>query len=521
MTDQDRHQQKKTKAYSYLRFSTPEQMKGDSFRRQSRLAHEYANRRGLDLDEHSFEDLGISAFQGRNQEAGALGLFLEAVQKGAIESGSYLLVESLDRLSRQSPRKASRVLEDICDMGITVVTLFDGKEYDSRSLDDDPLVFLMVVMIFQRANEESATKARRLRSVWQSKRKKIAEGEAVRLTSRAPQWLRPADDGFSFEIIPERGEVVRRIFEMALEGVGKQSIAEKLNIEGVPVFGRGQHWHPSYIDKILNNPATYGTLTPYSSRPERKADREACEPIEGYYPAIIDRETFERFQSLKASKAPRRGRHSKQELQNVLGGLATCPLCEGTMARVTKNAAKGWVYLACQRARQGAGCRYNAVRYDLIEPAIHNQLGHLIADCPTGDESLDDEIKQTRNDLEGVENALSNVLESIENGLDPKKYPSIGERLSDLQNQRDEITAILSDLLQRNKTFSGDMATRRATNLGKVIRDHPEDKTLINSHMRECFSKVVVDFLSGDLVFHWKHGGETRLLYKVPAFEME
>ncbi|MDI5985308.1 recombinase family protein [Halomonas sp. M4R5S39] len=513
-------QQQCPKAYSYLRFSTPEQMKGDSFSRQARLAQEYADRHGLDLDEHSFEDFGISAYQGRNREAGALRMFLRAAEDGTIEPGSYLLVESLDRISRQSARKASTLLGDICDMGITVVTLFDGKAYDKETLDRDPVAFIMAVLIFMRANEESATKARRLRSVWQNKRQKIAEGESVRLTSRAPQWLRPADDGVSFEIIPERGEVVRRIFEMALDGVGKKSIAERLNNEGVPVFGRGQHWHPSYIDKILNNPATYGTLTPFTSRPERKSDREACEPVEGYYPTVIDREIFERFQSLKASKAPRRGRHSKKPLQNILGGLATCPLCGSIMARVSKNVSKGWVYLACQRARQGAGCKYNAVRYDLIEPAIHSQLGYLIGDCPTGDDSLDEEIEQTRNSLEGVEGALSNVLESIENGLTPERYPSIGNRLADLQDQRDELKDTLAELLQRQTTFSGDMATRRAVNLGRAVRDHPDDKTLINSHMRECFSKVVVDFLSGELVFHWKHGGHTHLMYKVPAFEM-
>ncbi|MCC5881903.1 MAG: recombinase family protein [Halomonas sp.] len=516
MTDK---QKAHAKAYSYLRFSTPEQMKGDSFRRQTSLAQQYAERHGLELDEHSFEDLGISAYQGRNQEAGALKMFLIAVEEGIIERGSYLLVESLDRISRQSARKASSLLGDICDMGITVVTLFDGKLYDQETLDRDPVAFIMAVLIFMRANEESATKARRLRSVWEGKRKRIAAGESIRLTSRGPQWLRPTVDGLSFEIIPERGAVVRRIFSMALDGIGKQSITEKLNTDGVPVFGRGQHWHTSYVDKILNNPATYGTLVPFTSQPEKKADRKACDPIEGYFPAVIDRETFERFQSLKASKAPRRGRHSQQPLKNILGGLATCPLCDGIMTRVSKNEAKGWVYLACQRAKQGAGCSYNAVRYDLIEPAIRNQLLHLIDDCPSGDDSLDDKIQQVRSNLEGVEGALSNILESIENGLNPKEYPTIGERLADIQNERDTLQGVLSELLQRQTTFSGDMATRRATKLGKTIQEHPDDRTMINSHMRECFSKVVIDFLSGDLVFHWKHGGETRLMYKEPAFE--
>ncbi|GAB2725263.1 recombinase family protein [Halomonas garicola] len=210
-------EQKKPRAYSYLRFSTPEQMQGDSRRRQTQLAQEYADRHGLELDkETSFRDLGVSAYQGKNMEAGELKLFRKAVEEGIIEPGSYLLVESLDRISRQSAHLAASVLVEICTMGISIVTLVDEKEYSNQTLIKDPTAFLMAVLIFMRANEESSTKARRLRSVWQNKRKKLASGEPVRLTSRAPQWLRPASDGVSFEIIPERGEVVRRIFEMAL-----------------------------------------------------------------------------------------------------------------------------------------------------------------------------------------------------------------------------------------------------------------------------------------------------------------
>src|SRR5919202_870899 len=95
------------KAFSYLRFSTPEQMKGDSFRRQAVLAQEYASRHGLDLDtDLTFRDLGVSAFRGKNAETGRLGDFLQAVADGLVPPGSFLLVESLDRISRQAARKA-------------------------------------------------------------------------------------------------------------------------------------------------------------------------------------------------------------------------------------------------------------------------------------------------------------------------------------------------------------------------------------------------------------------------------
>ena len=103
----------KPKAYSYLRFSTPEQQKGDSFRRQASMAESYALKKGLNLDSAlTFHDLGVSAFKGANAETGRLADFLEAVRAGLVPQGSFLLVEALDRLSRLAPRKALRVLED-------------------------------------------------------------------------------------------------------------------------------------------------------------------------------------------------------------------------------------------------------------------------------------------------------------------------------------------------------------------------------------------------------------------------
>ena len=81
------------KAFSYIRFSTAEQAKGDSFRRQTELAERYAATHNLQLDrELTFRDLGISAFTGENAATGALAAFLEAVHKGIVPKGSVLLV---------------------------------------------------------------------------------------------------------------------------------------------------------------------------------------------------------------------------------------------------------------------------------------------------------------------------------------------------------------------------------------------------------------------------------------------
>lgn len=257
------------KAYSYLRFSTPEQSKGDSFRRQHKMASDYAAMRGLDLDDTlSFHDLGVSSFRGQNVAEGKLGYFLEAVRSGEVAEGSYLLVESLDRLSRQNTRKALRVLEDIADLGIIVVTLNDRREYSKESLDRDPTDLLLSILQFMRANEESETKARRLTEAWAAKRSRL---DTKPLTSKVPAWLRLDPESQTIVLISERAAIVERIFRETLAGMGQHQIAHALNKEGVKPWGRGAYWQRSYIVKILDSEAVRPQGLPARTGPQGHA----------------------------------------------------------------------------------------------------------------------------------------------------------------------------------------------------------------------------------------------------------
>ncbi len=61
-----------------IRFSTLEQYKGSSLKRQLKLAEEYAKKNGLKLDESlNLQDLGISAFKEEHRTKGALSRYKE------------------------------------------------------------------------------------------------------------------------------------------------------------------------------------------------------------------------------------------------------------------------------------------------------------------------------------------------------------------------------------------------------------------------------------------------------------
>ena len=317
------------KAYSYTRFSTPEQAKGDSTTRQTLAAQRWCERHGVELDsELTFRDEGVSAFEGMNAEKGDLGAFLRAVENGDVPKGSYLLVESLDRISRQKPHKAVRLMGDIIERGVTVVDLSDNeKQYSEETLTQDNTALLMMVLRFARANEESALKSVRVAAARERQRQKFASNEPLTraYTRQLPGWLRWNDDTKTIEAIPERAEVVRRMFELADGGTSQHSIAVWLNENAGEPWGRGKRkgarWHRSYVRKVLTNPAVIGTFTPHTAQrdPEtRKKTRKPLEAIHHRFPAIVDRELFERVSSRIASTAPR-GRQTQTHASGFLG----------------------------------------------------------------------------------------------------------------------------------------------------------------------------------------------------------
>jgi DNA invertase Pin-like site-specific DNA recombinase len=184
--------------YSYLRFSDVVQAKGASRERQKDGAANWLKAKARDKpdegpyvldDARNLEDLGISAYRGKNSTTGALSKFLEAVEQGQVDKGSYLLVENLDRLSREQVTIALGLFLSIIGKGITIVTLVDGQEYSQATLQANPYPIIMSIITMIRAHEESATKGLRVADAWARKREAaLATGKA--LTRQCPAWLR-------------------------------------------------------------------------------------------------------------------------------------------------------------------------------------------------------------------------------------------------------------------------------------------------------------------------------------------
>lgn len=501
---------KRTKAYSYTRFSTPEQRFGDSARRQMAAAEEYARRHELDLDTSlTFNDLGVSAFRGRNLAEGGLGEFLAAVVLGVVEKGSYLIIENLDRLSRQAGRKALNTLNALVDAGITVVTTSDGKAYTSKSLDEDPFALMGALFTFVRAHEESLVKGRRVRAAWDNKRRRAQE-EGVPLTKRTPGWLVLGANG-KLRLDRSRAAIVRRIFKMALSGIGQNAIAARLNQERVKPFN-ADRWHRSYVKKLLENPAVTGRLIAH--RVEFEDGRKVRKPVlevDDHFPAVVSQEDWKRVQELRGGASPSGARPAPKgtaPLQNILAGLARCPRCAGTMTRISKGPGGGYAYLTCAKAKAGAGCEYRNIRMADVEQAIWEQLDALVGTIPTGDDAADTELRQIAMGLdmlkERAERVTSAISERGTTGL-------LGQRLDALEKEIQELEAREKAILESLE--DAPLLDVKVRELQEALEAPEPDRQRVNALLRQMTRGVTVDYDAGRLVFEWRHGGSSSLTF--------
>ncbi|MBV2186095.1 MAG: recombinase family protein [Rhizobium sp.] len=466
-----------TTAYSYTRFSTPEQAQGDSARRQIELAELYATTHCLILDETlRLKDEGVSGFRGANVRKGALGQFLIAIDEGEVEPGSFLLVESLDRVSRQNPWDALPIFQQIINAGVTIVTLFDGKTYDLADMRANPLRIMESLFVMVRANEESETKSRRLKAAWEGKRRKAGDKP---LTAVVPAWMRK--DGDRIVLIPEKAEVVRQIVDMALAGVGQHRIADTLNRQGVPVFGNGQYWHRSYIKKIIENRALVGTFVPHEvSHEDGKRVRRPLDPVSEYFPAVVSEEEWAQLSGLAAGRKPLV--KAKAKLLNILSGLATCAACGSPMLRVSKG-GKSLPVLVCSNAKRGGGCHYRSIPMWSVEGSVRSSLPELADTYPTGDVQVDEIAMEVR-DLETEVGLL--VDEMIEHGRSPA-----------LTNARRNSEARLEDARQRLRAAleQSRVKMRLRPEVLYGLAEAPLEE--VNTALRSLFKEVRIEVAEG------------------------
>ncbi|MEM6230128.1 recombinase family protein [Shewanella scandinavica] len=478
------------KAYIYSRISTKTQKKGDGLDRQLELTHSYANAIGLEIQLDSFQDIA-SGYHGRQMQ-GRLGVFLDAIKTGKVDTPAALVVESLDRLGREHTMDALPRLMDIINSGVEVHEVSTGIVYNR----EDTHKIHIAIAVMERAHNESKVKALRAKQAYKTAKQKASDTGKV-ITSLVPVWMEVKNE--KIELIPERAALVKRIFEMYINGCGGGVIAKTLSSEKIeyPVYRENLHkhkptWNEQRIVKIIKSPSTYGAFIS-----SIEAHKDSI--IYDYYPAVIDIDTFNKAQQIRINRT--RTKTKTHAMQNIFSGLLVCGECGYTyqpnLSDTTRNGIKvKMLYLRCS-GRVGTGqCKAKAINLPDTEFTILNWFRSLRfskLQVDTRDEIADKKAQITLLD-EQAQNLL--VLVAKGNSRAIAMYEDIEAQLKQAK----------AELFTLEDTRTKPQLERIETKLA-LDHNNVDLRRLVNLELQKVITKIVIASNANDINFqvHFKN----------------
>lgn len=348
---------------AYCRVSSDSSDQLHSFAAQIKYYSEYCKRH----PEYKFVDIyadeGITGTSMEKRDD--FRRMLRDCKKGLIDR---IIVKSMSRFARNTEEMltALRALEQM-----EVSVYFEEQGLDTKSMNSEMFATFPGMV----AQQESVSISQNMR--W-SYKKRMESGE---FNCCAPAYGFDLING-KLVINETEAAVIRRIFNLYLEGIGMQAIANILNDEGVRrQYGR-EKWHHTTVNYVLNNERYKGdallqkqiTTQTLPFKKQRNHGEQPMYYVENSNPAIVSRETYDAVQALIKSRQP----SCKRKAKNYpLTRTLLCPDCGHIFRRQVVNGTAYWICAA--KATNKTDCAWRRVKEDEVYTAFNLMIRKLSA----------------------------------------------------------------------------------------------------------------------------------------------
>ena len=239
------------------------------------------------------------------------------------------------------------------------------------------------------------------------------------MTTYAPYGYKrvPVQDGPKkrpkLELNPPADAVVRRIFDMALQGRSTLDIAKTFNAEGIPTYN-GKKWLKTTVHFVLTNEAYVGTVV----WGEKAKDGAPPVRVEDAHPCIVSKQEFRRIARMMESRAPKKVNPRRISSPYLLSGLAKCETCGKAMTAAEAKSGKYTYYICHSLLKRGKGtCKTPRLNAKKFEKIIVDELRANILT----ESNIRDLVKLLDEEMDGVARDQRERLESIDRELEEVK----------------------------------------------------------------------------------------------------
>ena len=217
----------------------------------------------------------------------------------------------------------------------------------------------------------------------------------------------------TLELNPPADAVVRRIFDMALQGKSILDVTKTLNAEGIPTTN-GKRWLKTTIHTMLANEAYTGAVV-WGINAKDKAEPVR---VEDAHPAIVSKREFQRARKLLGSRAPKQVNPRRASSPYLLSGLLKCETCGKAMTAAEAKSGKYTYYVCHSLLKRGSGtCETPRLNAKTFEKLIVDELRANILT----ESNIRDLVKLLDEEMDGVAHEQRERLESIEEELEEVK----------------------------------------------------------------------------------------------------
>ena len=337
-----------------------------------------------------------------------------------------LIVKDLSRFSRRTGKGLAE-FEELSEHDVRIIAIGDGVDYYQDHIDD-----WMKIKLYFFVNEMPVTDTSR----------KVLDVIASRQSKG--EWICSVPFGYVitnskkmlFEVDEPSAEVVRKIFELYIDGWGYKRIANHLTDEHIPTprmrekarkEAQGddykgkvkEAWSVVTISEILCNDFYIGTLRQHKYKRKKINGQDVeLDPsqhiiFENNHEAIIDYRTFAITQELLKQRSTSHYRGQKK-YENNYSGYLFCGDCGSPMfSRSRPDLADAYI-CGTYHARGKAGCSTHHIRVDVLDRELKRYVERL---CQTSENMLkrmEAEISFEPSAIQDSTNAAVELAELIE-----------------------------------------------------------------------------------------------------------
>lgn len=364
----------------YERLSRDDELSGESnsITTQKKILQDFAERNNLKPYLHLCDD----GWSGTRWDRPG---WQELIAKVEADEVACICIKDGSRLGRDYLR-VGLYREMFRERGVRLVAVNDG--YDSERGEDDDFTPFREIIAEWYARDTS-------RKIKASYKSKAMSGKHV--SANIPYgYVRDKDDPQIWRIDEDAAAVVRRMFQMIIDGKGVVQIANILTAEKVlcpsareELNGSGirhrytdpYRWGGSVVVGIVERVEYLGHTVSlktykdsYKSKKRHKTPTEELLVFENTHPAIISRETWNLAQKLRKTvrRMPKTG-----ESPHRLTGLMYCAECGAKLSNnrgFDRRGNRYNNYYCCITNRRGSGCSTHYIRAVAAEQVILNTL---------------------------------------------------------------------------------------------------------------------------------------------------